>query len=219
MKKILLIALAVMMIAPLRANAFSWGDFFRTLFGLSKEETVTEKTSVKAEIEKTLEGYIAEAAAIDKEVQSAFTSMISIISGDNDVKAIKTNLKNANAQKDRTEKTKALNRIYNDYTATLSNHKVEIVALLLLCSEKEKETLKNNIDALSSASQKYLELDKKNIQTAGTTIKNATIEDERTVLLSNINKLSEEFTQSTKAITSLSRQAKILAALAGIKFN
>ncbi len=218
MKKILLITLALIILTPLKANAFSWGDFFRALFGLSREETVVEKTSVKEEIEKSLNEYINEASTIDKDVQNAFTSMVSIISGTNEVNSIKTKLKDANAIKDRTEKTTALNKIYNDYTATLNNNKVEIVALLLLLNDKEKETLKNDINAITNASQKYLELSKKNLQLAGTTIKKATIEDERLILLNNINKVSGEFTLSVKATTALSRQAKILAALAGIKF-
>ena len=54
-----------------------------------KEETVTEKTSVKEDIEKTLNEYINEALSIDKEVQSAFTSMVTIISGNSEVQTIK----------------------------------------------------------------------------------------------------------------------------------
>ena len=218
MKKILLITLAIMLTLPLRANAFSWGDFFRSLFGLSKEETVTEKTSVKEDIEKTLNEYINEALSIDKEVQSAFTSMVTIISGNSEVQTIKENLKKANNLKDRTEKVTALNKIYNDYSAKINNNKAEIIALLLLSTDKEKETLKNDINTIISASQKYLDLSKKNIQLAETTIKKATIEDERVILLNNINKVSEEFALSAKATTILSRQAKILATLAGIKF-
>ena len=36
-------------------------------------------------------------------------------------------------------------------------------------------------------------------------------------LLNNINKLSEELAQNAKAVTTLSRQTKILASLSGIK--
>ena len=218
MKKILLITLAIMLTLPLRANAFSWRDFFRNLFGFNREETVVEKTSVKEEIEKTLNEYVNEAASVDKDVQSAFISLVTIISGNNEVKTIKESLKKANALKDRTEKVTALNKIYNDYNTKLNNSKAEIVALLLLSTDNEKETLKKDINTITAASQNYLELSKKNLQLAGTTIKKASIEDERLILLNNINKVSEELAQSAKATTALSRQAKILATLAGIKF-
>ena len=218
MKKILLVAIAVMLVSPLKADAFSFGDFFRKLFGVSKEETTVEKLSIKESTEKTLSEYISEAEIIDNEVQNSFISVVSIISGENELKIIEENLKNANEINDRNDKIKALNKIYNDYSAILNNNKVEIVALLLLSSETEKETLKNNINIIAQDSKKYLELSKKSLKLAGTTIKKATIEDERTVLLNKINKATETFTQCAKATTTLSRQAKILAALSGIKF-
>ena len=216
MKKILLITLIIMLTIPMRANAFSFEN--KTLSGTSKKESVTAKVPIKEKIEKTLNENINEALLTDTEVQNAFISMVTIISDNNEVQTIKENLKKANTIKDRTEKENALNKIYNEYSATLNNNRVEIVEHLLLLSDTEKEKLKENIDIVTNASQKYLEITKRNIQLAQTIIKEATAKDDRIVLLNNINKLSEKFAQNTKTATSLSRQIKILASLSGIKF-
>ena len=218
MKKILLISIAIMIMMPLRANAFSWGDFFRNLFGLSSQETVMEETSLKDEIEKSLNEYINEASLIDKDVQNAFISTVTVISGKTELKKIKEKLANANKNSDRSERVSAINQIINDYTTILNNNKLEIVVIMKLLTTNEQENLVKNINIISEASQKYVELGKKNVQLANTVIQKATIEDERTTLLNNINKVTSELTESAKSTTSLSRQVKILATLSGIKF-
>lgn len=218
MKKILMIIIAIMMIMPLKANAFSWGDFFRHLFGISSNETVVEDQSIKEEIEKSLNEYIKEASLIDKDVQNAFISVVTIISGKTEVKTIKDKLTAANKKSDRSERISAVNQIINDYTTTLNNNKLEIVVIMKLLTANEQETLVKNTNIISEASQKYVELGQKNVQLASKTVQKATVEDERTTLLNNINKVTSELTESAKAATSLSRQVKIMAALSGIKF-
>ncbi|MBQ7450654.1 hypothetical protein IJS77_04485 [bacterium] len=218
MKKILLIAIALMLITPLNANAFSWGDFFRALFGLSSSQTTVTNTSIKEEIETSLKTNMTKTINIDKEVQSAFLSTVSIISGTEETKTIKSKVAEANKKTDDIEKLTALNQIYNDYSTIINNNKVEIVALLALTDDSSKETLVKNINTISDAGQKYVEIGKDNLKLASTTIKKATVDDNRTALLLEINDTTAAITDTAKAATSLSRQIKILAKIAGIKF-
>ena len=218
MKKILLFAIAIMLLTPVKANAFSWGDFFRNLFGISSTKSTEGNTSIKEEIETTLKNNLTKAVEIDKDVQGAFLSMVTIISGEQGAKTIKNNITQANKKSDDIERLSALNQIYNDYSTVLNNNKVEIIAFMALLTDKEKETLTKNINTILEAADKYVELGKENINLASTVIKKATVNDDRTTLLLNINKTTNILTECAKSATSLSRQAKILAKVAGIKF-
>lgn len=218
MKKIILIAIALMLITPAKANAFSWGDFFRNLFGISSTNSVEENTSIKDDIETTLKNNLTKAVEIDKEVQEAFISIVTTISGTQNAKTIKNNLDQANKKSDNIERLTEVNRIYNDYSTVLNNNKVEIIAFMALLNDNEKETLTSNINVILAAADKYVVLGKENINLVSDVVKKATVNDDRTTLLLNINKTTNILTECAKATTSLSRQAKILAKVAGIKF-
>ena len=218
MKRILLITIVVMLMVPVNANAFSWRDFFRTLFGLSTQEVVVEKTTIKEDVDKALNDTIKQMKDIDKTTQSAFLSIVSKISGENELKTIKEKLTSANKQKDDNERIKAVNQIYNDYSTVINNNKLEFILIVKLLNDSEKQALVKDINTISANGEKYVELGKQNVKLASDTIKKANVEDDRVILLNNINKVSSDINDSAKAATSLSRQAKILASLAGIKF-
>ena len=215
MKKVLLISLIVLVMTPLRANAFSWGDFFRALFGIS---TATSAETLKDDISETYSEVKKDLATADTKTQSAFLYVVKSLSSEKDYNAISANLSTANAKTKDNEKTEAVNKIYSDYTTSLKNDKLEIILIIKTMTEKEQESLVKEINILSEQGSRYYEL-KSNAKSATSKAGKKSYDDaELNNVIANTNALAVQAENKAKIVSSLANQAKILGALAGLKF-
>lgn len=217
-KKSLIICLLIMMLMPLRANAFSWGDFFRALFGLgSTTTTTTDMTSITKEVNSSLSDYEKQSVTLDKETQSAFITLVSTISSKEDAATIKSNLDKANALTDKEKRNTAVNKVYSDYATTLNNNKLELLVIFRLLTESEKSTLTSSIKTLSTKAESYSNLAKKCNETYKNVMNKTSYTDDRDATLKQISEAATVYTAKATVIGALATEAKIFAKLGGIK--
>ena len=216
MKKILTICLIALFLSPMKANAFSLGDFFRALFGLSKTTTPVE--TVKEDVETTLSDIKKSTTSIEKEMQENFLAVVTKLSAEKDVILIKEKLNAANALSDATEKSQEINKIMEDYTTYLKNNKLELLLILKTMSEEEKNELIKNINDLNANAQKYYELSEKGINETSKIIRTSYNDADLNKVLEETNTYAKQLVNDAKAILAMTAQAKILATLSGLKF-
>lgn len=217
-KKSLVIGLLIMMLMPLRANAFSWGDFFRALFGLgTTETTAADMVTITKDANATLTDLEKQSVTLDKETQTAFISLVSTISSKDDAATIKSNLEKANALTDTAKRNTAVNKVYSDYATTLNNNKVELLVIFRLLTESEKATLTSAIKTLSTKAESYSNLAKKCNETYKNVTNKTSYTDDRESILKKISEYSAVYTTKATVIGTLATEAKIFAKLGGIK--
>ena len=217
-KKSLVICLLIMMLMPMRANAFSWGDFFRALFGLGTTETTTaDMATITKDATATLSDLEKQSVTLDKETQTAFISLVSTISSKDDAVTIKSNLEKANALTDAAKRNSAINKVYSDYATTLNNNKVELLVIFRLLTESEKTTLTSAIKTLSAKGEAYSNLAKKCNDTYKNIMNKTSYKDDRESTLKQVSDAAAMYTTKATVIKTLATEAKIFAKLGGIK--
>ena len=215
MKRVLLVSLIVLVMTPLRANAFSWGDFFRALFGLS---TATSVETLKEDISETYTEVKKDIVTADAKTEEAFLNISKALSSEKDYAAIKSNLASAKAKTKANEKTDALNKLYSDYTTYLKNSKLEMILIMKTMTESEQNTLIKNINTLSEQGQRYYELNSKAKLATSRAGKKSYEDADLNSTIANTKAIEAQLENKAKTVSSLANQAKILGALAGLKF-
>lgn len=215
MKKAVVIGLILMLMTPLRANAFSWGDFFRALFGIS---STTSVETLKEDISNTYSTIEKELPSVETKTQGAFISVVKLLSSESDIKTVSSNLASANAKTKDNEKTEAINKVYTDYSSYLKTNKLEMVLIMKTMTEAEKETLVKNINIISEQSQKYYELKSQASSATLKAGKKAYDDSDLNKVIADANALAVQLENKSKATGTLSNQAKLLGTLAGLKF-
>ncbi len=215
MKKILVTTMILMMLVPLKANAFSWGEFFRALFGFS---TTTSVETLKTDVTTALSNAKKDKVILDANLQTAFVSFANQLSNESELKTVKSNWANAYAKTSESEKTTALVKVLDDYTTYLKSNKIGLVLIIKTMTDSEKAALVKDINLLSEYGQKYYELSNTCSQATSKAYKKTYEDSELNTALEESNKLIEELDTKSKAILTLSTQAKILGTLAGLKF-
>ena len=215
MKKTLLICLVLLFMVPVNANAFSWGDFFRALFGIT---TTTSVETLKEDVSSTCKDVQKSLITVEAKTQETFLALAKPLSSDKDYKTITTNLSSANAKTKENEKVEAINQVYSDFTSYLKNNKLEMVLIMKTMTDAEKTTFVKNTNILSEQSQKYYELkDKLRIATSKSSRK--TYDDaEINNILANANALTIQLDNKAKAVGSLAKKIKLFGAVSGLKF-
>ncbi len=212
MKKLVLTALAVIMLTPLRANAFDWGSFFRWFFfGANNVQTVTTD-----EIKSTLTSVQAQEKTLDESVQKSFLAIIPLLTTQKDQTKYEKEIQkiNSSSETDAKKNSQILDLI-SEYTTTVKNNKVGVLLIMKTSSDTDKTTLKNNMTTLSNAAQSYTELYKKGYDL---TAKTSTTEDsEQTTAVANLNSASDSLKNKATVVYSFVNQVKTLATLSGIK--
>lgn len=210
MKKILAIALFVIMLTPLRANAFDWGSFFRWFF--FGGETVQALTT--DEINTTVKDINEQVKTLDNSVQTDFLAVVPYLTTQKDATNFESEFKKINASNAKDSDEQIL-KIISDYTTTIKSNKVGVLLILKTSSDIDKTALASKVKLLSENAQKYNELYKKgyNLTSKVTT----TDDKEQTSAIENLNKTTESVKNKAEVIYAFASQVKTLASLAGIK--
>ena len=204
MKKILLtiLCLVILVITPLKANAFDWGSFFRWLwFGAEQTQVVSTD-----ELKSTLSDLEKKAPELDAAVEKSFLTLIPLLTSQKDLKSISSEIsKIKSSNLTTTEKEAKLLKLMSDYTTTSM--------IIITLKDSEKATLKNEITKLTESYEEYYKL---NDKANSVTSKVASDADEEQIKLkTQINTLNKSVLNKAQTVRGFALQVKTLATLSG----
>ena len=206
MRKLLVICLMVMFMMPLRANAFSWSDFFAWLFGGTTTET-TITSAVLADTSKQMDTIKTKSSELDSAVKTLFLDIVAQLSTPTEAKAIETQ---AN-----TDLFKAI----TDYQTTINNEKARVLITIKTMTDKEKETLSKNVKTFYSLGEKYSDMYKEATSAKNTISRGTITSTEHTEVINKVNSVVTETSNKANAVNNLSVIIKTYARLTGLKIQ
>ena len=205
MKKILTILICAMFLMPLRADAFSWSDFFSWLFGST--ETKTESTTIYSETTDKLANIKKQAASLDSSIKSSLLNIASVISTPTEVKDLETKLNAENAD---------IFKIITDYQTTVNSEKARVLVLIKTLSDADKTAFSKNVSSLAEYGQKYSSYAKEILSLKSTFVAGTNSSSERTAKLQELNDAYSDLSEKSSIINGFSNILKIYAKLTGL---
>lgn len=213
MKKILLttLSLLILVLTPLKANAFDWGNFFRWLFFGAEQTQVVSTDDLKT----TLSDLEKKVPTLDATVEKSFLAVVPLLTSEKDLKSISSEvstIKSSNSTD--AEKDALFIKVMSNYTTTIKGNKVGVTLIIKTLKDADKTTLKNEITKISKAAEEYYNLSEKASTATSKVAKDS--EEEQIKVSNQIDTINKRVKNKAKAVSEFSTQVKILSALAGL---
>jgi len=217
MKKILVTALMVILLTPLSAHAFDWGNFFRWLFLSS--ETISTKTKEVSDYSSVASDIRKDAKSTDEDLAKVLLRIIPNISVQKDATTFESRINTVSTgNKTESEKSTQLAQIVSDYATSVQNNKLAVIVTMKTLSSSDKKDLADNITSLAKCSQKYTELAQKAYNQANDLQRYTAQSDEQIKVLNEINNLNTELKNKSNALQNLTTTLKLFGKLSGLEF-
>ena len=208
MKKILIILVCAMFMMPLRAEAFSWKDFFVWLFGTSETTTTTiDTTKIYEETNTKLENIQKQANELEPSIKTSFKNIVYTLSTPNEAKEIETKLNAENAD---------LFKIISDYQTAINSEKARILIILRTMADSEKSSFVKELNNLTSSVQKYDTYTQDITSLKTSLISQVSSSTDRTAKVEEINKVYTSVSQKASTVSTFTNILKLYAKLTGI---
>ena len=198
MKK-LFITLAIIGITTIQADAFDWTSALNFLNRASEPKTEETQISTLSDLEKQM-------TAIDSSVQTAFIDIVSKLSGWNETRKVKSQIKSGD-----------IATVISNYANTyFENNKQNIMNKIKKMSDKDKTALANNIKTLTECGQNYLLIAANGAKAASNTLKTAQNLSEVSASITKINNMASELRNRATAVISAVNKIKSVASTSGL---
>lgn len=196
-----LIGAIIIFAASMPANAFSWDS------ALNFWNKVSESQAAQTQQINTLNDVEVQMEKLDKNVQSTFLDIVTLLSSKKEAKEIKSKLQDDNSE---------LESMIVNYTKNLTSNKDSLEKTVKKLSSKNKTALVNDITLLAEESQNYLVLATNGIKAASNAMHAAQRVNEMATTLTNINRLAYELRTKASTVVTLANQLKTVASAAGL---
>ena len=206
MRKILIIFICAMFMMPLRADAFSWKEFFAWLFS-TPQVTAVDTTKLYEDTTTKISNIKLQANAIDPSVKTALVAVASAVSTENELENLKTKLNAKDAD---------ILSVLTDYQKTLNNNKARILVTLKTMSDKDKTAFEKDVNSLSSLGQKYSDLASEVWTLKNTFSSSAPSGTDKTAKLKELTDLYSAVSGKASTVSGFANLMKIYAKLTGL---
>ncbi|MCR4880675.1 MAG: hypothetical protein K6A44_01800 [bacterium] len=206
MKRILVILVCVMFLMPLKAEAFSWKDFFNWLFS-PVETTTVDTTELYKDTTTKLTNIQTQADAITPSVKPALVAVASTISTQSEVKELNTKLEAKNAD---------VFNVITDYQKTVNSEKARVLVTIKTLTEADKTTFAKDVNALAAIGQKYSALADEVSAVRSDFSSKAPSGTDRTTKLKEIDAVYENVATKASKISTFTNLIKLYARLTGL---
>lgn len=188
MKKKFLISLITMLTlltANLKAYSINLCDVGSFLFkrtNASSQINSSNPIDIISELNNKIE-------ATDKNMQSSFIDLVSLLSGEEESKTVQSKLfEILNSKTTQTSKSTSISDLFNSYALGLMTNKQSVLSTISNMSSTDKSALTNVISSLAKSQNQYLNIATDYAKTATTLAKNSQNIKE---LANNINTIKE----------------------------
>lgn len=206
MKKILVVLVCAMFLLPLRAEAFSWKEFFAWLFAPA-ETTVVDTTELYKDTTTKISNIQTQADAITPSVKTALLAVASTLSTQSELKELTAKLDAKNAD---------VFNVIKEYQTTINNEKAKVLITIKTLPEKEKTAFAKDVNNLYSLGQKYSALAGEVSSLKSDFMTKAPSSTDRTTKIKEINAVYENVAVKASTVSNFSNLIKLYAKIAGL---
>lgn len=210
MKKIFIVIVCAMFLMPLRAEAFSWKEFFSWLFSSPVETTTVDTTELYKDTTTKISNIQTQANAITPSVKTELLAVASTISTQSEMKELNTKLNAANAD---------IFNIITDYQKTVNNDKARVIITIKTLSDAEKTTFAKNVNNLHALGQKYSSLANDIVTIRSDFVSKAPSSTDKTTKIKEIDAVYENVSTKASTVSNFSNLIRLYAKLTGLSIQ